>query len=274
MSSPALKTRRGAAMFHVLEPFLRVGSVVTGGLTLEGALLLRHRLIDETLDRLIRRGDVRQVVEIAGGLSARGVRVAERYRSEGLTYVEGDLPDMAAQKRAVLASASLLEPNHHIVAMDALADTGELSLGAATRGVVDEAKGTAVITEGLLPYFDRATVEGIWRRLAQFLRRFPRGAYISDLNLRMAADTLGAVKMFRHLLSWYTGGAVHWHFADEPSAVASLRSQGFGSVSVHAPSYPPPTARVAARISQWVWPHPVPDGLVRVLEAIAGDDRA
>lgn len=245
---------------------MRLGSVLTGGLTLEGALLQRHQLIDATLQRLVEHGKVRQIVEIAGGLSARGVRFAERYRQQGLVYVEGDLPEMAERKRATLAAAGLVAPNHQIVPLNALVDDGALSLMQATRDIVDPEQGTAVVTEGLLPYFELPAVEAIWGRVDRFLRGFPHGVYVSDLNLRSAADGLSAVESFRRFLSWYSGGTVQWHFEEESEAVASLRRLGFASVRVHTPPAPRPRG-AAALVSRLKWGRPGPPDVVRVLEA-------
>ena len=68
-----------------------------------------------------------QVVEVACGLSPRGWRFAQRY-GERITYVEADLPGMAARKRAALDRIGCLSDHHRVVAVDALRDDGPDSL--------------------------------------------------------------------------------------------------------------------------------------------------
>src|SRR6185436_10973917 len=91
-------------------------------------LLARHRAIDHLLDRAIADGRVGQVIEIAAGLSPRGWRFTERHQD--LTYLEADLPDMAARKRAILAEVGPESPRHRVVDVDALADVGPTSIAA------------------------------------------------------------------------------------------------------------------------------------------------
>lgn len=80
LSPPALRTPQGAVLFTALQPAMRVASRFTGGLTLEQMLLQRHQIIDRVLDDAIARGRVTQVLEIAGGMSGRGLRFTRRHR--------------------------------------------------------------------------------------------------------------------------------------------------------------------------------------------------
>src|SRR4051794_2883428 len=96
LSHPELATLEGRVMFDAIEPAM-IASRVVGGPTLERMLLARHRLIDDLLTRSIDDGRIGQVIEIACGMSPRGWRFAERYGDE-ISYIEADLPDMAARK--------------------------------------------------------------------------------------------------------------------------------------------------------------------------------
>src|SRR5918912_703704 len=100
LSHPELATLEGRVFFDALAPAM-LASRAVGGPTLEGLLLARHRIIDELLTEAIEDGRVAQVIEIAAGMSPRGWRFAQRY-GERLTYVEADLPAMAARKRQAL----------------------------------------------------------------------------------------------------------------------------------------------------------------------------
>src|SRR6185436_11913339 len=96
-------------------------------------------------------GEVGQVIEIAAGFSGRGWRFTQRHPQ--LTYIEGDLAPQAEEKRRILDGAGLRGVRHQVVALDALVDDGPESLAAVTAGL-DPAQGCAILTEGLVGYFD------------------------------------------------------------------------------------------------------------------------
>ena len=231
LSHPGLVTPEGRALYHALRP-LNFGSRSLGGPTLEGFLLARHRAIDALLDQAIGSGKVGQVIEIAAGLSPRGWDFARRYGTR-IQYVEADLPDMAQRKRERLAAAGLETPQHRVVALDALADEGALSLAALAQSL-DPGKGLAIITEGLLNYFDTEAVLGMWRRFAAVLKSFPAGVYFSDLHL--ASDNSGAqTRAFGKLLGRFVRGRVYLHFGSAAEAEAALWRSGFGKARLFAP---------------------------------------
>jgi len=254
LSHPGLATPQGRALYHWARPF-NFGSRSLGGPTLEGFLLARHRAIDALLDQAIASGAVGQVIEVAAGLSPRGWDFARRYGSR-IHYVEADLPQMALRKRARLAAAGLETPQHRVVALDALADDGALSLATLAQSL-DPGKGVAIITEGLLNYFDTDTVLGMWRRFAAVLKSFPTGVYFSDLHL--ASDNRGAqTRVFSKLLGSFVRGRVHLHFGSVAEAEAALHQSGFGKARLFAPEPQPTTAGVIDRKGA---------ALVRIVEA-------
>ncbi len=231
LSHPGLVTPEGRALYHAMRP-LNFGSRSLGGPTLEGFLLARHRAIDALLDQAIESGAVSQVIEVAAGLSPRGWDFARRY-GKRIHYIEADLPDMAQRKRKRLAAAELETPQHRVVALDALADDGELSLAALAQSL-DPEQGLAIITEGLLNYFDTTAVRGMWRRFATVLKSFKKGVYYSDLHL--ASDNRGAqTRAFGKLLGGFVRGRVHLHFASVAEAETALRRSGFSTARLIAP---------------------------------------
>ncbi len=245
----ALASPTGALLFHSLRPAM-AASALAGGPTLESFLLARHRTIDALLTEAIEDGRVGQVVEIAAGLSPRGHRYATRYGRE-LTYVEADLPGMAALKREALARVGdRLPPTHRVVDFDALATSGPESLGAIL-GSFDPTVGTAVITEGLLNYLPTEAVTSLWTRLAAGLKVFPDGLYLSDLHL--SGENKGAAAAgFVKALGAFVRGRIHLHFADVATAETALLDAGFSTASLHSPSEPqfdlPPALRAGARV--------------------------
>jgi O-methyltransferase involved in polyketide biosynthesis len=236
LSHPALGTPEGRRAYRALEPMMALSRRL-GGPTLERNLLARHRLIDHLLATAIDAGRVSQVLEIAAGLSPRGWRFASRY-GERLTYVEGDLPEMAERKRGALARAGEL-PNLRVVDVDAMRDDGPESIPEVT-ATLDRGQGLAVITEGLLVYFDHAAVTGLWARIAAGLSDFAAGLYLADLRLASGNDGF-AERTFIPLLSAFVRGKLHMHFADEADALAALRDAGFAEATLH-PAHEHPAA--------------------------------
>lgn len=224
-SHEAFATRTGRVMYQALRAPNAIAQR-TGLPTLEGMLLARHRLIDLRLEQAIEAGEVSQIVEVACGLSPRGWRFAERY-GDAITYVEADLPGMLANKRRILNTLGGETQHHYTREVNALTDDGPTSIDAICAGL-DPAKGTAIITEGLVNYFDRDTVVAMWRRFSRALARFPRGVYYSDLILR-EANTGSLVTGFAWLLSAFVRGKVHLHFTTPSEAAVALASAGLSA---------------------------------------------
>ena len=226
LSHPALRTLEGRVLFESMRPVMTINSILGRG-TLEQYLLARHRAIDRVLERAIETHGITQVVEIAAGLSARGWRVASRYPE--LTYIEADLPDMAARKRRSLARMNGTSPRHRIVNLDALKDSGPDSLPSVA-DALDPGTGLAVITDGLLGYLPTDEVNGIWERVARTLRRFTAGRYISDIHLSSLQTV--EVRAFRVMLSAFVRGRVYLHFSDPGEVVDALTAAGFARAEV------------------------------------------
>ncbi|HEY1815698.1 MAG TPA: class I SAM-dependent methyltransferase [Kofleriaceae bacterium] len=222
-SHDVFATSTGKFLYRSLHaPNAALGAA--GLASLEGMLLARHRLIDLRLRRAIDTGEITQVVEVACGLSPRGWRFRQRY-GDRVTYIEADLPGMLANKRAIIAELGGETPHHRTAEVDALADDGPTSV-AALCGSLDRSRGTAILTEGLINYFDRPTVEAMWRRFARALAPFPSGRYISDLNMR-EGNRGPFVTGFAWLLSAFVRGRVFIDFDDAADAEAALTACGF-----------------------------------------------
>jgi O-methyltransferase involved in polyketide biosynthesis len=228
LSHPELATPEGRLLYESLRPAMTVSRAL-GGPSLEGYLLARHRAIDARLEGAIERHGVTQVIEVAAGLSPRGWRFASRY-GERLTYVEADLPDMAARKRRALERIGGLAPGHRVTEVDALLESGPGSL-AAVAAELERGEGLAILTEGLLGYLARGAVEGIWRRFARTLAEFRTGRYISDVHLGSMQNA--QVRAFRVLLAAFVRGRVHVHFDNAAQVVAALTAAGFAEADVY-----------------------------------------
>ncbi|AOE83389.1 class I SAM-dependent methyltransferase [Pseudomonas sp. TCU-HL1] len=229
------------------------GARVAFGLDVEHLLLQRHLLIDALLREAVERRGVRQVVEIACGLSPRGRRFCARYPD--LRYLEADLPPMAARKRLLLHEEGWLDARHQVRPVDILAEQGVHDLQALFSGLDPEVP-VLVITEGLVNYFALPVIEAFWGRLATQLQQFPSATYLTDLypdlrehpryrQLRWGIDLVGRL----------TRGRYYLHYRGDSAIVDGFGRCGFGDVRVHDPKEldaAPPDA----------WP-----ALVRVVEA-------
>jgi O-methyltransferase involved in polyketide biosynthesis len=252
LSHPKLATWQGRLFYDSLA-LPNALSRALGGPSLQGLLLSRHRIIDALLEELI-EGGVSQVIEVACGMSPRGWRFSERH-GEKLSYVEADLPAMARRKREALAQMGSLSESHRVVELDVLRDGGPGSLEALV-GEMDPARGLAIISEGLLTYFDDATVEALWARLARALQPFATGAYLADLRLGRAGVSERA---FGALLGAFVRGRVHAYPGGEDAATEALRAAGFQRASLHACDQHPAAAEVSAGAS----------GMLSIIEAVA-----
>ena len=227
LSHPWLGTREGRLMVDALHPLMTVSGAL-GGPSLESYLLARHRAIDALLTDAVEHHGVGQVIEIAAGMSARGWRFANRY-GDRLTYIEADLPAMAARKGRALQRIGSLSDTHRVAEIDALRDEGPGSLAELAAGLDPDA-GVAVVTEGLLGYLPTDAVLGLWARIAAVLEPFPAGRYISDLHLGSVQTPV--VRVFRRLLAGFVRGQVYLHFDSAAEAEDALREAGFAAATV------------------------------------------
>ncbi len=257
LSHPELATWQGRVFHDALRPAMAISRVL-GGPTLEGLLLARHRIIDHQLEEAIEGGRVSQVIEAACGMSPRGWRFASRY-GHRLTYVEADLPAMAERKRSALDRMGSLSETHRVANLDVLRDDGPDSLDSLV-GTLDTDRGLAIITEGLLTYFNDEDVISTWCRIAAALRRFPIGLYLADL--RLAGRSLDpAEQVFNAALSGFVRGRVYPHFVDEADAAAALEAAGFDEARLYSGGLHPAAADVRGDPGA---------SLIRVIEAADG----
>lgn len=240
LSDDALATSTGRLLYDSLRlPMALAGRL--GLPTLDGLLLGRHLAIDDLLAAAIDDGRISQVIEVACGLSPRGLTFSRRYGSR-LTYIEGDLAGMATTKARLLESIGAVNDHHQVVEIDAFSDHGPTSLSSiASR--LDPDRGVAVITEGLVNYFPTAAVTALWERVAETVGAFPHGLYLSDIILRdgnenpLTAMAMGALSVF-------VRGQVHLHFNSSAEAGRALGDAGFAPVRVHRVNELPAASRL------------------------------
>jgi O-methyltransferase involved in polyketide biosynthesis len=134
---------------------------------------------------------------------------------------------MAGHKRRLLRSLAPAEDRHRVVDVDALAESGPLSLTEAVGKHLEPGVGVAVVTEGLLNYFSRENVERMWRSFSQLMED-RGGIYVSDLHMHDQPHRLVLIRTFTMLLGTFARGSLHLHFEGPDRAAAALSSCGFG----------------------------------------------
>jgi O-methyltransferase involved in polyketide biosynthesis len=233
LSAPGFATPRGRLYYHAMTPFEYLGGKLVGG-NIRTFLLQRHMLIDDRVRDAIENRGVDQILEIATGLSPRGARFARQYPD--LHYIESDLPEMAARKRALLNREGLTSNRHYVVDCNILARETEDSLEKVLARF-DLSKPVLVITEGLVNYFSLETIAGFWERLALALQAFPRGIYLADnYPLYDNMPFLRTLRMLGGLLGSVSRSQVSFHFRSDEEARNTLTGLGFDGVTVHDPA--------------------------------------
>ena len=242
LSHPALSTPRGKRLDRAFSLAIQPGTLIGRPGAFDTLMLARHKGIDSLLEQAIEAGQITQVIEIAAGMSGRGWRMAKKY-GDRLTYIEADLPHMAALKRRMLSDADLLTPKHSVVEIDALADDGLQSLAAIT-ATLDQSQGLAIITEGLMNYLDTETAVGVWQRIAVQLKGFPHGLYLADAFLNAGNQGLSS-RVIRTLLQGFVKGSLHVHYDSVADAERITRDAGFIRATLHNPADLPATRELA-----------------------------
>lgn len=234
LADPALATRRGRLLYTALQPLMLGVAPLLGGLTLERMLLRRHLAIDAVLDDWIASGEVTQVVELASGLSGRGLRMAARWRERGLVWVDTDLPAMVATRRARLGGRPQA-PGYRTCVVDALAQTGPYCLSEALDPLLDASRGVAVVSEGLLNYFHKQDVERLWSGLSTWLSTYSAGRYVAELHVQDDLRELATARAFMAGLGAFVRGSVHLHWQRADEASAAMLAAGFERARMEPP---------------------------------------
>ncbi|HEY3268308.1 MAG TPA: class I SAM-dependent methyltransferase [Armatimonadota bacterium] len=145
---------------------------------------VRYKSIAATL----RTSGISQVLEIASGLSLRGLAMTE---DPSLTYIETDLAPLTAEKAALaplIVEAHGLEPrpNHHLIAANAV-DADSLQEAA---GILDPSRPIAVVNEGLFPYLSPLELRTVAANVRDLLRRFGGFWLTPDFSIRAEAEAV------------------------------------------------------------------------------------
>lgn len=233
LSDDTLATQQGRWLYHLMTPFEAASKIAIGG-NIRTFLLQRHLIIDHLIDQAIHDHGITQVLEIACGMSPRGMRLRKRHPH--VHMVEADLPDMAGRKALRLLASNRLGNHHQVTPIDILAEHGEYQLETVFNRVFDNTKPVIIVTEGLTSYFSLDIISEFWRRLAAVMANRPGSVYLSESYYRPTQPLLdGTLKALGTLLGTATRSQVSFHFQTDDEAQRHFRTCGFGSVTVHDP---------------------------------------
>ncbi|MGE0706651.1 MAG: class I SAM-dependent methyltransferase [Planctomycetota bacterium] len=233
LAPSALGTPQGRVLHLLLRGPSWLAGRLNGGHPLELVLLRRHLLIDHLVGRAIATRGVASVLELACGLSGRGLRLTRAHPA--LRYVESDLPGMVeVKRRALRRTGRALAPGHRLLALDALAppDAWRAALGDA----LDLGRPVLVIAEGLLTYLTGDEVRRTWASLLEALAPAPSVGYLANLPFPDHGAAGGSIRALHRLLAGLVRRPVQACFASPPEAEAALRAAGFDEVELHAPT--------------------------------------
>lgn len=178
------RTRKGARLFWSFRCALEWPTLLAPDLpTMPGWLGLRHR----TIERALVGVDPGAVVEVAAGLSRRGVTWALERR---IPYLELDLPVMSAAKSALLrrrAPEALRRRAERHLALEACDVFADGFPERAARALDGHAR-PCVITEGLTSYFEVDDRVRIFAAVHEALRRAGGGTYLFDTRSEELMD--------------------------------------------------------------------------------------
>ena len=248
-------TRVGRFAYLLALPFSKIAGRLVGA-DIDTFLLERHVLLDYLLTRAIEDDGVTQVVEIAAGISPRGVCFRRRYGA--LRYIEADLPGMANTKRELLQRHDWLSDEHSVEACDILTDSGPQSVEALLGGLAATRK-TVIVTEGLVNYFDLETLNVFWSRLARASARFPECRYLTDIYPDLPNHPLHRVtQLGQGVIERFARNDWPLHYGSDDSIADGFRAAEFKEVTVHDPD----DYRETLGLSKFRYP-----SVVRVVEA-------
>lgn len=194
--------------------------------SLKHGLAQRHAMIDH----LVRTSGATQVLELAAGLSCRGVAFSA---DSSIRYTEVDLPHVVAKKRQLLerteeGRAVLSRPNLRLVEGDVLE--------APLEGLIDPSAPLFVIAEGLLMYLTPDRQRALFARV-KHLFGATGGPFVFDFvppEEKPKPGAAGAALGF--LMKRFTkGGSFAEEARSRTAVLEDLRSAGFADARALEP---------------------------------------
>lgn len=235
LSEAAFATAQGHLYFSLLLPFEFLARRVLGS-DIKTTLLQRHALIDRELENMLARHPDLQVLELACGLSPRGHRFTQQH--PGITYIETDLPGMAARKTSLLATLGALNERHRVVTCNILEHDTSDSLETVITRECSPTRPLVIITEGLVNYFELTTISPVWQRIAALLHGFPLGIYLTDVYPEVEGHRFsGIIRASNRMLRAASRSRFMLHFSCDAAMQQHFLRLGFSQVVAFNPDH-------------------------------------
>lgn len=158
-------------------------------------------------NRALSRDGPFHILELAGGLSARGLTFTRADSNQ--IYIDTDLTELSHLKRSVVAAirnresndGAVATPNYHITPLNAL---DKVAFEAALSPYVhaEQKRPLAIVNEGLMMYLDNNHQEVLRDNVVEMLTRYsPDGAwYTPDPSLRV--ENLTPNPLLQSFIQW------------------------------------------------------------------------
>lgn len=169
----------------------------------------------KSIAAVILKSGVRQILELASGLSLRGLAMT---RNPEINYIETDLADLTEEKRAlVLSLGEQYHPenrkNYHLATANAL----DLTQIRAAMRPFSPHQPIAIITEGLIQYLSKEELETLTRNIQSLLLDYGGFWITPDFSFREDVKNISErQKQFRQAVADATGRGMYESAFDNP----------------------------------------------------------
>ncbi len=232
LSYPELTTVAGRIAHLLLMPINSVFKL-KGGVNIDTFLLQRHQLINQQIQYLVEQQGVTQILELAAGLSPRGIQISRRYPH--VHYIESDVPSMQAHKSKLLNK--LVKP-HNLESIPCffMAQKQQANISQAL-SLFKQTEPTLVISEGLINYFTQTQLQQGFKQISQALSCFKQGTYLTDLYPDNQQHPYYAYAKFaQNTVAWLTNSNWQLQYTDTQAIKQAFSQANFQQTQVLTPT--------------------------------------
>jgi len=227
ISHPVFATGKGKMLAKLLHPLESWAEKHVGG-SMRTTLRQRHRIIDSQLTQLIQQQPDLQILEIACGLSPRSWNFRQKFPQ--IDYRELDLPEMAEIKTQALQKLDQQAPQ--VLTADIFTQDFERIFQG-----FDPARPLAVISEGLINYFDKTLLNKLLQGITEYAQDFKALHYLTDIYPEPVKNKLANfIWTSSKLLKVMSRSSFTFHFINPLEVQTFFGNAGFSSVEVIQPT--------------------------------------
>lgn len=228
ISHPVFATGKGKFLAKLLHPLESWAEKHVGG-SMRTTLKQRHSIIDQQLNTLIEQHPDLQILEIACGLSPRSWNFRQKFPQ--IDYRELDLPDMAKIKTQALQQLDAAAPE--VLTADIFTQDFERIFQG-----FDPTRPLAVISEGLINYFDKTMLNQLLQGMTEYAQDFPELHYLTDIYPEPVKNKLANfIWTSSKLLKVMSRSAFSFHFVNPAEVQSFFGHAGFNQVNVLQPAH-------------------------------------